>query len=203
MAAGRPRKFDDDELLDRAVDLVWREGPLALSLNEIATQLGTAKPALARRFGGKDDFIAAVLKRYHERIDGPVQAALADAKSLEGVARAYLNTYQAALSVKPVGPQTGCLLAATTEACATQRGTVLAATIQSLNERTKSGLIGALERVGADEIDRLAGYLYGQSVALAFLSRSGADAEVLSDFVERALAGVLNDARTTGSANDS
>ena len=56
MTLGRPRKFDDDELLDRAVDLIWREGPMALSLNEIAAQLETTKPALARRFGGKDDF---------------------------------------------------------------------------------------------------------------------------------------------------
>ncbi|GIT89478.1 TetR/AcrR family transcriptional regulator [Roseobacter sp. OBYS 0001] len=190
MTLGRPRKFDDDALLDRAVDLVWREGPLALSLNEIAKLLETTKPALARRFGGKDQFLVAVLKRYHERLDTLVQDAIGGATNIHDVASAYLRTYQDVLSKKPVGPATGCLLAAATEASANQSETVLAETIRTLNDRTRTGLLEALRRVGADDTDRLARYLYGQSVALAFLSRIGTESAELGDYVERALAGV-------------
>ena len=193
MTLGRPRKFDDDELLDRAVDLIWREGPMALSLNEIAAQLETTKPALARRFGGKDDFLAAVLKRYHKRVDAQVQSALANAKNVKEVARSYLGAYKNVLSQKPVGPTTGCLLAAATEASANQSDTILAETIKSLNEQPRTGLLEALGRTGAQDADKLAHYLYGQSVSLAFLSRNGADANALSDYVERALAGVLKE----------
>ena len=98
MALGRPEKFDKDKLLDRAVDLIWREGPFAMSLNEIAAALDTTKPALARRFGGKEDFLIAVLKRYHERVDTPVQQAIAEANSVDDVAKAYIECFVAGLS---------------------------------------------------------------------------------------------------------
>ncbi len=192
MALGRPKKFDNDELLDQAVDLIWREGPLAMSLNEIAAALGTTKPALSRRFGGKDDFLVAVLKRYHKRIDTPVQHAVAKAKTVQDVAEAYLGSYVAALSAKPVGPATGCLLAAATEACAAQSSTQLADNIHALNAATRDGLVAALKKVGAKQPESLAQYLYGQSVALAFLSRNGAKAEELNAFAKRALATDLN-----------
>ena len=188
MALGRPKKFDNDELLDTAVDLIWREGPLAMSLNEIASALGTTKPALSRRFGGKDDFLVAVLTRYHERVDGPVQQAIAGANTVQDVAKAYLGSYVTALSQKPVGPTTGCLLAATTESCANQTDTPLAGSVRALNAKTRAGLIAALERTGARDPEDLAQYLYGQSVALAFLSRIGADTKELNAFAARTLA---------------
>lgn len=187
---GRPVKFESDDLLDRAVDLIWCEGPLTLSLNEIAARLDIAKPALARRFGGKDAFLAAVLKRYHARLDGPVRKAIAETDSVEEIARGYLGSYLAVLSEKPVGPTTGCLLAAATEACAAQGDSLLAETTRLLNAQTRVALVDALRRAGAAEPNALARYLYGQSVALAFLSRCGAGADALSDFLERALAGV-------------
>lgn len=188
MALGRPEKFQTDELLDEAVDLIWREGPFAMSLNEIAASLGTTKPALSRRFGGKDDFLISVLRRYHERIDTPVQQAIAEASTVQQVAEAYLGSYVTALSQKPVGPATGCLLAAATEACANQPGTHVAENVRALNEETRAGLIAALKRTGARQPENLAQYLYGQSVALAFLSRNGADSNELHEFAKRAVA---------------
>lgn len=190
MAIGRPQKFDKDELLDKAVELIWREGPLALSLNQIANRLGVAKPGLASRFGSKEDVLVAVLEHYHTRLDGMVQAAIADAESVEEVARAYLGSYVGVLSAKPIGQETGCLLAATTEACATQMGSKLADTARTLNAATRAGLVEALKRAGASDPEELARYLYGQSVALAFLSRTGATAPELESFVERALSTV-------------
>ncbi len=163
---------------------------MALSLNEIAALLGTTKPALARRFGGKDDFLAEVLKRYHSRMNAPLEDAFAGADSVKDVARAYLGTYLSILSTKPVGKATGCLLAAATEASGAQTDKPLAQTAAVLNDRTRAELVAALTRAGAENPGDLAQFLYGQSVALAFLSRKGADAEELSDFVERALLAV-------------
>ncbi|WP_299740928.1 TetR/AcrR family transcriptional regulator [uncultured Roseobacter sp.] len=187
MAIGRPQKFDKDDLLDKSVDLIWREGPTALSLNEIANRLGVAKPGLASRFGSKDDFLVAVLKHYHERLDGMVQTAIAEADTVEAIARAYLGSYVTVLSSKPIGPETGCLLAATTEAFATKSDNIIADTARVLNASTRAGLVQALHRADAADPENLARYLYGQSVALAFLSRCGASSNELEDFVERAL----------------
>ncbi len=187
MSVGRPQKFSKDDLLDKAVDLIWREGPMALSLNEIANRLGVAKPGLARRFGSKEEFLAVVLTHYHARLDGMVQSAIAEADTVESVARAYLGSYVSVLSAKPMGLETGCLLAATTEAYATHTDGMLAKTAKSLNAITRSALIQALERTGAEHPNELAQYLYGQSVALAFLSRSGASAPELESFTKQAL----------------
>ncbi len=190
MGAGRPRKFDSDDLLDRAVDLIWREGPLALSLNQIAARLDVAKPSLTSRYGGKDDFLAAVLKRYHARIDCQVHEAIAGATTVEGIAEAYLGSYLTVLAEKPIGPETGCLLAATTDACAPHKDSMLSRTARELNARTRLALVEELRRVGAERPEDLARFLYGQSVALAFLSRSGAGAVELKAFVKRALGAV-------------
>lgn len=189
--AGRPQKYDLDDLLDRAVDLIWQQGPLALSLNEIATRLDLSKPALVRWFGGKEEFLATVLRRYHQRLDAPVRTALAEAKTVEETARGYLQAYVTVLSEKPVGPATGCLLAATTEAYAARRESLMLDTAADLNLQTRAALEEALTRTGAKDPQNLAEYLYGQSVALAFLSRGGAKAPTLNDFLERALKGAV------------
>jgi len=186
-AAGRPQAFDAPRLLDDAVELVWREGPCTLSFNEIAASLGQTKPSIMRRFGAKDAFLSAVLNRYGERIGGGVVAALEGATTPAEVARAYLEHLLGVLAEKPVGPATGCLLAAATETSAAHPETPLAQTAQALNERARRVLRDALARVGADDPDALTEYLYGQSVALAFLSRTGADEPRLRAFAERAL----------------
>ncbi|MEM7731014.1 MAG: helix-turn-helix domain-containing protein, partial [Pseudomonadota bacterium] len=97
-ARGRPRQFDEDDVLDRAVDLLWRAGPTAVSLNELAAELGLAKPALARTFGSKDDLLAAVLCRYRDRVEAGLWEVLADAERPEEVARAYLRHFAEGLA---------------------------------------------------------------------------------------------------------
>lgn len=189
MPAGRPRLFDPDDVLDKAVEINWREGPFAYSLNELAAVLGLTKPALARMFGGKDAFLAAVLKRYFEKVFVPLEAELSSAKSVEGVARTYLGYYTQALSLKPVGPFTGCLIAASTDATAMQTG-IVPETTRDLNDRMRNRLVDVLRNVGAEAPDELATYLYGQGVALAFLSRTGANPDVLERFCARALSGI-------------
>ncbi|MEM1351579.1 MAG: TetR family transcriptional regulator [Pseudomonadota bacterium] len=189
MPAGRPRQFNPDDVLDCAVEIIWRDGPFAHSLNELAALLGLTKPALARMFGGKDDFLAAVLKRYFDKVCIPLEGALDTADTVQSVAEIYLGYYSDALSQKPVGPFTGCLLAASTDATAVQNGLV-PETTRDLNSRTRNHLADVLKAVGADAPEELATYLYGQGIALAFLSRSGAGPDALRRFRKRALAGV-------------
>ncbi|MEM6888631.1 MAG: hypothetical protein AAF636_10885 [Pseudomonadota bacterium] len=186
MPAGRPRQFDPEDVLDRAVDLIWKDGPFSHSLNEMAAELRLTKPALARMFGGKDDFLAKSLERYYDRVFVPLQVELAAAETPMDVARSYLGYYSNALGHKPVGPHTGCLLAATTEATAGTEGTVPEMT-QKLNARMRGLLEETLERVGSEAPNEVAMFLYGQGIALAFLSRAGATGEVLGAFRDKAL----------------
>lgn len=60
----RPRICSDDELLDRARDVFWRQGYAGTSLRDLtdATKLSTA--ALYNRFGDKAGLFREVLRRY-------------------------------------------------------------------------------------------------------------------------------------------
>ncbi len=166
----------------------WRAVPHAWSINVLASALAVSKPALAKMFGDKAGFHAAVLRHYHGRLMSPLYAALDAVETVEDVAQSYLDHFLAGLSAKPVGPNTGCLLAATTEACAGTAGPV-AETAAALNERTLRALVQALDQAGAADPEGLARYLFGQGVALAFLSRTGAGPDDLLAFRDRALRG--------------
>jgi AcrR family transcriptional regulator len=61
---GRPREFDTDEALDRALDLFWRRGFAETSLSDLTEALGVTRPSLYAAFGNKDDLFRKVLDRY-------------------------------------------------------------------------------------------------------------------------------------------
>ncbi|MGM1065089.1 TetR/AcrR family transcriptional regulator [Saccharothrix sp. Mg75] len=68
MPGGRPRGFDLDTALDRALELFWRNGYDGTSVADLTAALGIAKPSLYAAFGSKELLLARVLQRY---VDGP------------------------------------------------------------------------------------------------------------------------------------
>ena len=62
--AGRPRAFDTDQALDRAVRLFWRHGYEATSMADLVTELGVGAPSLYAAFGNKAGLFRAVVERY-------------------------------------------------------------------------------------------------------------------------------------------
>jgi len=61
---GRPRQFDVDDALDRALELFWRGGYSGASVNEIAAAMGVSKPSLYAAFGDKEALYLRALARY-------------------------------------------------------------------------------------------------------------------------------------------
>jgi len=64
---GRPREFDPDLALDRALEMFWRNGYEGASINEIADAMGVSKPSLYATFGDKERLYLRALARYGER----------------------------------------------------------------------------------------------------------------------------------------
>lgn len=64
MAAGRPRQFDENNVLDVAMRHFWREGYANSRLVDIAKEAGITKPSLYLAFGEKDLLFRRVLEHY-------------------------------------------------------------------------------------------------------------------------------------------
>ena len=61
---GRPRSFDPNTALDRALEVFWRHGFQAASLTELTAAMGLSKPSLYAAFGDKESLYLKALERY-------------------------------------------------------------------------------------------------------------------------------------------
>ena len=72
---GRPRSFDEDSVLDRAIELFWRDGYASTSLQALLDHMGISRQSLYNTFGDKRRLFLAALDRY---IDQKGDAMLAE-----------------------------------------------------------------------------------------------------------------------------
>lgn len=60
----RPKTFDVDDVLDRAVDLFWVQGYAATSMEDLVNHLGINRGSLYSTFGSKQELYERALERY-------------------------------------------------------------------------------------------------------------------------------------------
>ncbi len=65
---GRPRTFDLDEALERALHVFWRKGYEGASLSDLTDAMGINRPSLYSAFGNKEELFRKAFARY---VDGP------------------------------------------------------------------------------------------------------------------------------------
>ncbi|MFO0952525.1 MAG: TetR/AcrR family transcriptional regulator [Isosphaeraceae bacterium] len=64
MPSGRTRQFDEDEALDRAMEVFWRRGYEGATLPELTSAMGINRPSLYAAFGNKEQLFRRALDRY-------------------------------------------------------------------------------------------------------------------------------------------
>ena len=104
---GRPRAFDPDAALDRAMHVFWAKGYEGASLSDLTRAMRINRPSLYAAFGNKEQLFRKVLDRY---MDGPVAyfgKALAAPKARDVVEEIFLGT--ARMGDDPRIPA-GCLM---------------------------------------------------------------------------------------------
>lgn len=63
----RSRAFDNDEVLDAAIECFWRRGLAATSIRDLASEMGINGPSLYNAFGDKRRLFAEALERYAQQ----------------------------------------------------------------------------------------------------------------------------------------
>ncbi|MCB8839457.1 TetR/AcrR family transcriptional regulator [Aurantimonas sp. VKM B-3413] len=107
MAKGRPREFDVDEALDKAIDLFWRQGYEGTSLADLVSAMGITKPSLYAAFGNKEELFKKAVDRYAEQRWALVDAIF-DAPSSRQAIERFLMLFTGA--EQPEGAPCGCLM---------------------------------------------------------------------------------------------
>lgn len=65
---GRPRQFDEDIVLDKIMQVFWRHGYAATSLDQIASATGLNRPSLYSAFGSKKDMYLRAIERFADQM---------------------------------------------------------------------------------------------------------------------------------------
>ncbi|WP_229904871.1 TetR/AcrR family transcriptional regulator [Lentzea cavernae] len=103
---GRPREFDTDEALDRAMEVFWRQGYEATTLGDLTAAMNIGKPSLYAAFGNKEQLFRLVLDRYSEG-PGSYGVRAAEQPTARQVVEAFLKG-TVETTTQPQCPQ-GCL----------------------------------------------------------------------------------------------
>src|ERR1700737_2538375 len=100
---GRPRSFDIDGALDRALQVFWRKGYEGASLSDLTKAVGVNRPSLYAAFGDKKALFRKALNRY---LTGP--AAYTQEALKEPTARAVVERLlRGAADLNTAPPQPG------------------------------------------------------------------------------------------------
>jgi AcrR family transcriptional regulator len=103
---GRPRGFDADEALERAMRVFWAQGYEGASLDDLTAAMGITRTSMYRAFGNKENLFRKALERYTE---GPASyfAEALGQPTAKDVATTFLGGAVRA-TTRPECP-TGCL----------------------------------------------------------------------------------------------
>ena len=187
---GRPRESDQDEALDRALEVFWRQGYEGTSLGELTAAMGINRPSLYAAFGNKEALFRKALDRYVDERMAFIRAAIEEPTARRAV-EALLRGYAA--SVTNPGTPPGCLTvqgalacgpdAETTRAELTARRLAGEALLRARLERARRE--GDLAR-DANPAD-LARYISTIAQGLAVQAAGGASRKQLNRVVDVAL----------------
>jgi AcrR family transcriptional regulator len=118
---GRPRAFDPDAALERAMHVFWAKGYEGASLSDLTRAMRINRPSLYAAFGNKEELFRKVLDRY---VNGPLAyfgKALTAPKARGVIEQIFLGA--ARMAGDPKLPA-GCLMVQGALACGDAAGSV-------------------------------------------------------------------------------
>jgi AcrR family transcriptional regulator len=118
MRSGRPRSFDRDQALERAIMVFWEHGYDATSIVMLTDAIGIGAPSLYAAFGNKRDLFAEALDRYLHTYGAFSDRALTEEPNAHQAIERLLGEAASAYT-SPDHPH-GCLLISAATNCSPQ-----------------------------------------------------------------------------------
>ena len=190
-AKGRPREFDVDDALAKALTVFWRNGYEAASMTELTAAMGITKPSLYAAFGNKEALFHKALDLY-EREKLTYMTSALEAPTARGVAERLLRG-ALEMQTSSCDPK-GCLGVISTAACGAEAEPIKAE-VMKRRASSEAALIARFERAVAEgevpphlTAPALVRFLFALMQGLAIQGGSGATGAELSQLVETSLA---------------
>jgi TetR/AcrR family transcriptional repressor of nem operon len=89
----RPREFDEDQVLDVAMQLFWLKGYEATSLADLTSSMGLNKGSFYQAFGSKHELFLTTIRRYLDLNLKEIFALFAEVDSAKEGIRQFLASY--------------------------------------------------------------------------------------------------------------
>jgi TetR/AcrR family transcriptional repressor of nem operon len=188
----RPKSFDQDAILDQAVDLFWERGYEGTSLADLEAHLGLGRQSLYNAYGDKQALFLKALDRYRRTVAGDAVTRLSAAGLGLDAIRGFFRWSVDMLTVP--GARRGCMVANTILErgpqdpdallrCNHARDVLLRGFRRALTAAKAKGEVSASLDVEAAAI-----LLVTHNYGLCVLSKTGVPAEELRASVEALLA---------------
>ena len=181
----RPREFDVNAALERAMDVFWSKGYEATSLDDLCAATGLSRSSLYATFGSKRDLLLQTVDRYIERRTPNIRAVLARQPNIHKGIAALLREFIDQI-VSGAGRR-GCFLGNCAAELPRSDRTALARVRRGLartEETFREALVRAAARgelpVGAD-VDALARFLTASFQGLRLVGKVNPDRAILED----------------------
>lgn len=187
----RTKEFEPETALTRAMDLFWRRGYEATSVQDLLLEMGIGRGSMYGTFGDKRALFLAALDRFEEtRVSRADEILDGSASATEGIRKLFETTIEGLVSYEP---RRGCLLANTAVELAPHDAEV-AARISRYVARTEEAFERTLVRaqstgeIPADkDPEVLARFLVTTLHGVRVLAKTGVERDVLEDSVRMAL----------------
>lgn len=191
---GRPRTFDIDFALDRAVEVFWKHGFQDASMQELTEAMGLSKPSLYAAFGDKEALYLKTLERYVQLLIERHAAALNDEADGRRAVEGFLRSL-ATMLADPALPG-GCFIINGTADCG---GSTIPATVElALRAALQGSEMMVLKRLQRAQregdlpeaaMPEALAAMFGSLIAgLAVLAKSGASEAKLNTVIDTAMA---------------
>jgi AcrR family transcriptional regulator len=119
---GRPRSFDRDDALKRALMVFWKHGYDATSIAQLTESMGIGAPSLYAAFGDKRALFDEALEYYAQTYGAFIMQALGDTADARTAVEALLHEAAEMFTSKEHPP--GCLVISAATNCTPQSASV-------------------------------------------------------------------------------